>query len=54
MCRGRAARMTFIDKADNALRQIKQIRLRHRESPLSEVNPTAHQNPLDQAECPML
>jgi hypothetical protein len=33
MRRGRAARMTFIDKADDALRQIKQIRLRHRESP---------------------
>src|SRR6478609_8261351 len=33
MRRGRVARMTFIDKADNALTQIKRIRLRHRESP---------------------
>jgi hypothetical protein len=31
--RGRVARMTSIDKADNALTQIKRIRLRHRESP---------------------
>jgi len=33
MRRGRAARMTFTDIADNALTQIKRIRLRHRESP---------------------
>ena len=33
MRRGRVARMPFIDKADNALTQIKRIRLRHRESP---------------------
>src|ERR1700722_17116052 len=33
MRRGRVARMTFIDKADNALTQIKRVRLRHRESP---------------------
>src|SRR4029077_19270146 len=32
MRRRRVARMTFIDKADNALTQIKRIRLRHRES----------------------
>jgi hypothetical protein len=34
MRRGRVARMTFVDKADNALTQIKRVRLRHRESPL--------------------
>jgi hypothetical protein len=33
MRRGRVARMTFIDKADNPLTQIKRVRLRHRQSP---------------------
>ena len=38
MRRGRVARMTFIDKADNALTQIKRVRLRIVNHLLSEVN----------------
>jgi hypothetical protein len=38
MRRGRVARMTFIDKADNALTQIKRIRLQITNHLLSEAN----------------
>ena len=42
MRRGRVARMTFIDKADNALTPIKRIRFGIANHLLSEVNPTAY------------
>jgi hypothetical protein len=55
MRRGRVARMTFIDtKRTTRSGRSSKYGFGIANHLLSEVNPTAHQNPLDQAECPVL